>query len=297
MKIIITGSLGHISKPVVNELVKAGNNVVVISSSKEKETEVKALGAVPAIGSLTDTEFVSNTFKGAGAAYLMTPPNFVTDDFLAYQKLVADNYISAIKQNGVKYIVHLSSIGGHLDEDNGPIRGVAYLERALSKLENVNVVTVRPGYFYYNFLALAGLLKHAGIIGSNFGNTEESVALVHTQDIADVISGHLKTPAFEGHVIEYIASDIRHPNEIASVLGGSVGKPETPWVTFKDEESLQGMLQAGVKENLASLFVEMGRGFREGKIQAHFKSLNAKATGKIKLEDFAKEFAAVYNTN
>lgn len=39
MKIIITGSLGHISKPLTEELVQKGHAVTVISSNPEKLIE------------------------------------------------------------------------------------------------------------------------------------------------------------------------------------------------------------------------------------------------------------------
>ena len=62
MKIIITGSLGHISKPLTIELVKKGHAVTVISSNIEKQNEIKSLGAIAAIGSFEDVDFLRATF-------------------------------------------------------------------------------------------------------------------------------------------------------------------------------------------------------------------------------------------
>ena len=44
MKIIVTGSLGHISKPLTQELLQNGHTVTVISSNPQKQTEIEALG-------------------------------------------------------------------------------------------------------------------------------------------------------------------------------------------------------------------------------------------------------------
>ena len=57
MKIIITGSLGHISKPLTEALVQKGHTVTVISSKPERKKEIEALGAVAAIGTMEDTDF------------------------------------------------------------------------------------------------------------------------------------------------------------------------------------------------------------------------------------------------
>ena len=52
MKIIITGSLGHISKPLAQELVQKGHAVTVISSNPDKQKDIEAIGAIAAIGSV-----------------------------------------------------------------------------------------------------------------------------------------------------------------------------------------------------------------------------------------------------
>ncbi len=71
MKIIVTGSLGNISKPLTEELVKKGHSVTVISSKAERQKDIEALGAKAAIGTMADADFLSVTFKGADAVYVM----------------------------------------------------------------------------------------------------------------------------------------------------------------------------------------------------------------------------------
>ena len=46
MKIILTGSLGHISKPLAVELIQQGHSVTVISSNPDKQKEIETLGAI-----------------------------------------------------------------------------------------------------------------------------------------------------------------------------------------------------------------------------------------------------------
>lgn len=293
MKYIITGSLGHISRPIVAELVKAGHDVTVISSNNAKAGEIESLGAKAAIGSITDRSFVTNAFKGADVAYLMIPPNFTAPDFSAYQREVADNYVAAVKQNNIQRVVALSSIGAHLRKGAGPIDGVAYLEEQLLALK-INAKFLRPGYFFYNLYNMTGMLKHAGFIGGNFGTPEEKVALSHHLDIAGRAVEHLKNPVFTGYSIDYIVSDERYASDIAIVIGNSVGKTGIQWVTFTDEQALDGMLQQGIRPDLAEGYKTMGKAFREGRAQEDYWKNKPAQLGKHKLEDFAKEFAAVY---
>ena len=57
MKIVITGSLGNISKPLTQTLVQKGHLVTVISSKPDRQKDIEALGAKAAIGSIEDVDF------------------------------------------------------------------------------------------------------------------------------------------------------------------------------------------------------------------------------------------------
>lgn len=74
MKVTVTGSLGYISTPLIQELVKKGHLVTVISSKAEKQKDIEALGAKAAIGVMEDTSFLTDTFSGADAVYCMLAP-------------------------------------------------------------------------------------------------------------------------------------------------------------------------------------------------------------------------------
>lgn len=295
MNYIITGSTGHISKPLTEQLVKAGHNVTVITSKPDNRKNIEELGAKAAVGSVTDSAFLSDAFKGADAVYLMVPADFAAPNMLDHQKKAGNAYIAALKASGVQHVVLLSSIGAHLRHGAGPIDGLGYLEEELAKL-NVNVKMLRPAYFFYNLHSMGGMLRNAGIIGSNFGGTSDPIALVHTDDIAAVAAKHLLALDFKGQTVEYIASDERTGAEIARVLGSAIGKPETPWIQFSDEDALNGMIGAGLSQDLAGRYVEMGRALREGRAGEDYVK-NKPSFGKVKLEDFAAEFKAAYGQN
>jgi len=65
MKIIVTGSLGNISKPLAQELIVKGHDVTIISRKAYKQKEIEALGAKAAVGSVEDLEFFrTQMFQG-----------------------------------------------------------------------------------------------------------------------------------------------------------------------------------------------------------------------------------------
>jgi uncharacterized protein YbjT (DUF2867 family) len=293
MNYVITGSIGHISKPLVEGLVKAGHTVTVITSKTDNAATIEGLGAKAAVGSVEDAEFLKDAFAGADAVYLMIPPKWGVTDWRGHQNTVGDNYIAAIRANNTPFVVLLSSIGAHMGNGAGPVDGLHDMEQKLKTVEGLNVKVLRSSYFMYNLFNMIGLVKGMGIMGSNFG--EEKLVLVHTSDIAKVALQNLLNLDFTGHQIQYIASDERTGAEIARVLGEAVGKPETPWVVFSDEQTKQGMLGSGLNEEMANGYTTMGVALREGTMQADYFANRPATLGKVKLEDFAKnEFAPAF---
>lgn len=294
MNYVITGSLGHISKPLVQQLVQAKHQVTVITSRAENATAIETLGATAAVGSIEDATFITNIFAGADAVYLMIPPKWSVDNWYAYQQQVADNYVAAIKQNNIQHVVLLSSIGAHLRKGAGPIDGLGYLEEQLNTLTNTHSLFLRPSYFFYNLFTQIDLVKNAGIFGSNFSGNEKLV-LVDTNDIAAAAAKALLELNFKGQTVQYISTAETTGNEIAAVLGKAIGKEGTPWVAFTDEQSLQGMLGAGLPQTIAEGYTQLGNSLNAGLLQADYWKNNVQPTGNVTLDQFAQQFAAAYN--
>jgi len=293
MKYVITGSIGHISKPIVQALVKAGQDVTVITSSNERTGEIEALGAKAKVGSVEDVNFLKEAFKGADAVYTMVPPKNATSGWKKHIASVGANYAAAIKDAGVKYVVNLSSIGAHLPAGCGPVSGLHGVEQALNSLEGVNVLHLRPGFFFYNFYALTGMIKHAGIAGGNYGEGTK-IILADTNDIADIASDALLNLKFSGKSTKYIASDERTTDEVASVLGKAIDRPDLKWIPFTDEQNVDGMVQAGLPRELAENYTEMGAAMRSGIMFEDYYNTSQRPVGRVKLEDFAKQFSYAF---
>jgi uncharacterized protein YbjT (DUF2867 family) len=292
MKYVLIGSLGNINKPLATQLIAAGHDVTIISSNMEKQSQIAAMGAKAAIGSVEDIAFLTGAFSGADAVYTMIPPTFTPADWKQYIHMIGKNYAAALKAAGIKKVVNLSSIGAHMQEGCGPVSGIHLAEQALNTLEGVDIKHLRPAFFYTNFYTSIDMIKNAGIFGNNYG-AEKKLLLVHPKDIAAAAAEELLSLDFTGKTIRYIASDERTSVEIAAVLGAAIGKPELPYIAFSDEQLLDGMVQAGLPAEIAGNFVEMGTAVRSGEMFSDYRKQTVPLS-KTKLEDFAKEFTEVY---
>jgi len=301
MNITLSGSLGNISKPLAIELVQKGHDVTVISHSPDRQKDIEAIGAKAAIGSMEDVAFLTSAFTGADIVYVMETlgraafmdPNV---DMIAAVSKIGDNYRQAIPLSGVKRVVHLSSVGAHTDKGNGPLAAHFNVESILNQLpKEVSIKFMRPVGFYYTILAFIPTIKAQNAIISNYGGDEKK-PWVSPLDIAAVIAEEMEKP-FNGRTIRYITSDEASPNELAKILGDAIGKPDLKWLVISDEQMLNGMISSGMNPKLAKGFVELNASVRDGVIVYDDYNLNKPELGKVKLKDYAKEFAAVYNQN
>ncbi len=296
MKIIVTGSLGHISKPLTEKLVHKGHRVIVISSNPERQTDIEALGATAAIGSLEDVSFLTTTFTGADAVYCMVPPNNYFDqnlDLLDYYRRLGGNYKQAIGQSGVKRVVNLSSIGAHLKKGNGLLVGAHDVEQTLNGLPaEVAITHMRPTSFFYNLYGYAEMIKKEGFILANYGEAD-IVPWVSPKDIAAAVEEEITNP-FTGRKFRYVASDERTCQDTARVLGEAIGKPDLTWKIIPSGQMQNGLESAGMNPHIAAGLVEMYEGMHSGLLAENYYRYRPAVMGKVKLEEFAREFAATF---
>ncbi len=292
---VLTGATGNIGKLVATELLANGKKVRAISRNADKLKELIAKGAEPFIGDVYDAEFVNRAFAGASAVYCMIPPNPQAKDFRKDQQTVAHNYVNAVKTNNLKYVLLLSSVGAHLRNGAGVVDGLGDMEQYFSELKAVNVLNLRPSYFMENIFGQLGTIKQSGIAGTSIRG-DLKFPLVATKDIASVAAKRLLKLDFTGNTTEYVLGpkDVSY-NEITSVIGKIIGKPDLKYVQFSYEDAKKGMVQSGfVSENVAGLYNEMSKSFNEGKALNDHKRTQENTTPTT-LEEFIQIFAKVYS--
>ena len=81
---------------------------------------------------------------------------------------------------------------------------------------------------------------------------------------------------------------------MAKIIGEAIGKQDLKWAVIPDEQMLNGMLEMGMNEWIAKGFVEMQAAQGSGLLYEDYYR-NRPTLGKVKLADFAKDFALAYN--
>ena len=292
MKITVLGSLGNINRHYLPRLIADGHDVTIISSSSDRIADIEALGAKPAVGSNQDVDFLTRTFTGSDVIYLMISGINPTSGVDMWQSAIelSEIYKTAVQHSEVKNVVNLSSIGA----DN-PNAGILYIyhfaEDALNSLEGVNIAHIRPVGFYSNLFADMPSLKTMQTI---FSPVPPDIAhgWVSPIDIADVAYALINhTPS--GNTVKFVVSDWASANDWLKALSKNGIEAKYQQIPF--EALVDNMIKLGFHEDTANRFAQMRRAGENS--DEFYASLHATDyhLGKVKLIDFAKVFAAVYN--
>jgi uncharacterized protein YbjT (DUF2867 family) len=289
---VIAGATGNIGSVITQNLLGKKEKVRAIGRSKEKLKPFEEKGAEAAVGSLDDPAFLKKAYRGAAALFQMEPPHYTSTDMRSFQRKLGEAAKEAIKAAGVPHVVHLSSVGAELSEGVGPVNGLHDVEALLNE-SGAAIIHLRPAFFMENFYSMIPLIKQFGIIAMPIRPTV-SLPMIATCDIAAAATQMLLAHHWKGTQTRELRSPKTYTGpEVAEVLGQAIGR-KINYVQGSPEEARQGIIGAGLSENVADLFVEMYAALDSGRMAPKEKP-SAENTTPTTLEAFAKTFAAVYS--
>ena len=285
----VTGATGNTGRVIVEILLAAGKPVRAIGRSAERLQPLVDKGAEPIVGSLDDARTVAKAFKDAQAVYAMIPPTFAAPSFRAYQDRIGEVLAGALREMRVPNVVHLSSIGADQATGAGPVSGLYAQEQRLSALPAANVLHLRPGFFMENLWAFADMLRQ-GFLASPL-RPDLPYPWIATRDVGQVAADELLQLGFRGKQVRELHGqrDIGL-QEAARVVGAALGK-EIPVQHVSYDQAEQYLVQAGLPQDLASLYVEMNRAMNEGRMQP-LERRSTRTTTPTSIETFVQGFAA-----
>jgi len=294
--IVICGATGHIGSKIAGTLLGAGEPIRVIGRERVRLGPLAGKGAEAFPGDMRDGAFLEKAFAGARAAFVLIPPKLDAQNVRAYQDEVAEALSSAVSKAGVPRVVALSSIGAHLPEGTGFIRGLHELESKLDRHAKLTVVHLRAGYFMENHLWSIPVIRSQGICGSPV-RSDVPIPMVATTDIAGVAVRLLLDDKVAGHAVRYVLGprDVTMV-EATGILGQAIGNPGLKYIQFPEGEARKAMIAMGMSASAADAMLEMERAFNDGRVRPTQARSTENATPTT-LEEFAKTvFIRAYKT-
>jgi|SRR5579885_3235288 len=291
-RIAVMGATGHIGTDLTRLLLENGYTVHAIGRDTGRLDGLKSKGAATFQADFTDADRLAEAFAGTDLAFTMIPPNYGADDFGRYQDQCGEATVKALRASGVKNVLDLSSIGAQLPKGTGPIAGLHRQEGRLAALTGLNVVHLRPSYFMQNLMWQIPTIKNAGTLAGALQPTLP-IPMIHTKDIAEIAATLVGHWEYKGSsVFECAGPETVTLNDAAKTLGKALGR-DLRYVQVAYEDEKKAMLGARMKPSIVDLMIEMEKAFNEGVI-APTQEITKVHEGKIRLADFAKEFARAF---
>ncbi|MGD0570757.1 MAG: NmrA family NAD(P)-binding protein [Candidatus Sulfotelmatobacter sp.] len=272
---VVLGASGNTGHVVAKTLLARGQKVRVVGRNEAHLQPFAAQGAEIFVADLTDAPALAKAFHQADSAYVMIPPNPTSDNFRAYQDRVSDAIAAAVKNAGVKNVVSLSSYGADKPSGTGPVVGLHKLEEKLDRIDGANVLHLRAGYFMENTLPQAGAIRAMGAVTGPL-RPDLKLPMIASRDIGAAAADALLQLAFRGKQTHELQGhrDITY-NEVASIIGKAIGKPDLKYVQAPDEQVRIALVQTGMSDNFAGDLLEMTGALNRG----YMRALEARGPG------------------
>jgi uncharacterized protein YbjT (DUF2867 family) len=284
----IFGATGNIGSVITKVLLEKGEQVRAVGRSAGKLQKYVQKGAEAFVGNVSDEAAMTQALSGVRAAFLMIPPDATSPDYRAEQDRISDSIAAAVKKSGLHYAVNLSSFGAQAETGTGPISGLHRLEKKLNAIDKLNVLHLRPAYFFENHLNAINMIQMIGMIGGAL-KADLLVPQIATRDIGAFAAERLLKLDFNAkHTRELLGQRDLSMNDVAAVIARTIGKADLRYAQFPYEQVEQFLLQMGTPTKTASYFTEMFRGINEGVVVAT-EPRSAENTTPTSIETFVKD--------
>lgn len=235
MTILVTGATGRVGRHVVDQLVKRGASVRVLTRDPSKAQFPAGVDVVQ--GDLLDIDALRVAFDGVSTLFLL---NAVTGDEFS-QAIVT---LNVAREAGVKRVVYLSVF--HADRfANVPHFAVkSGAERMLEQMA-FSATILRATYFIDNEHMIKDVVLNHGVYPMPIGS--KGVAMVDARDIAEVAAIELirrdQAPAtLPIETINLVGPDTLTGSDVAAIWSDVLGRP----VVYGGDDP------AGFEQNMAS---------------------------------------------
>lgn len=222
----VTGITGNVGSKIAKILLESGHKVrgVVRNTESDAAKAFAAQGVELVAANLSDAAALTTAFTGVDGAFIMTPPETMSDNPEKALETYSAALVQAVVDSKVPKVVVLSSIAAHLPSGTGVIQKLYTLEQAFKALPNVNAALLRAGYFAENTaLAVIPALQY-GVVKYLVDPTVK-LPVITTYDIA-LHATKLFQQDFKGiKTVEIEGPAHLNYTEIADIISEVLGKP------------------------------------------------------------------------
>ncbi|WP_375505582.1 NAD(P)H-binding protein [uncultured Nostoc sp.] len=222
--IVITTPTGQIGHQLLDNVLDSGESIRIITRDPSR-LALHARDRVEVVqGSHDDINVVIEAFAGADCVFWLVPPNSCTDSVEGYYLNFTRPACEAIKSQGVKRVVAVTSLGRGFSKNAG-LLSAAFAMEYLIESTGVSYRALRMPSYLENLLGQVEAIKNQGMFF--LANAEDRpLATVATRDIAAAAAKLLLDDSWSGQdSVPVIGPDDLSPNDMAQVMSEVLEQP------------------------------------------------------------------------
>lgn len=260
MKIVIAAASGNIGRRTAEKVIQAGVETILLARHPEKLADLVDRGAtVKPISSDDSQELIAAT-QNADALFWLTPPKLDTPSLYDWYIQTAMAGANAVRENGIKRVVNISSIGAGSASNLGTVSFSGNVESIFNQT-NANVLHLRPGYFMENFLAQVESIGRDRTVYFPYAN-DHDIPWISTDDIGDEAARYLLDESWAGKwTRNLMGPENLTPLQTTGILSQVLSRP-IQYVQVTIESIQQQFASMGatpdVQKELGNLFRALG---------------------------------------
>ena len=264
---IVTGASGQLGRQVVDLLLKAGcSPIVAITRDPSKLTDLAARGVDVRRGDFNVPDTLGPAFAGGKRLLIIS-----TDDLEPGKRLAAhSNAIAAARVAGVEHIVYTSLVN---PVPESPITFSADHQDTEKLIEATDAdYTILRNNLYTDLLLMSGA-QAIGLGQLSTAAADGKAGYVTRADCARAAAAALMNEAGR-KVLNITGPAAVGQDEVATILSQVSGKT-IPYVPLQAEELVHAMIDKGLPEFMARVFVSFDQAVAEGYLDVTTGDLEA----------------------
>jgi uncharacterized protein YbjT (DUF2867 family) len=260
--IVITAPTGKIGRQVLARVAGSGRTVRVIARDPSRiDPQVRERVEVFQ-GTHRDPDVVAKAFAGAGSVFWLVPPDPRADSVEGHVLGFTRPACEAIKSQGVKRVVGVSSLGRGVAEDAGQVSAVLAMDELIQST-GVSYRALQPPGFMENMLQQAGAIRDQGVFFLTI-SADLRIPTCATRDIAAAASELLLDDSWSGQDgVPLLGPEDLSPNDMAQIMSDVLQRP-IRYQRVPVEGYKAVLLEHGMTDAWAQGYVDMANAIDQG---------------------------------
>ncbi|OAS16760.1 NmrA family NAD(P)-binding protein [Paenibacillus oryzisoli] len=253
--IVITTPTGQIGQEVLNLISSSSEDIRAImrDPSRLPQRLIKRVEIIQ--GSHDDIDVLTHSLKGAESLLWLVPPNPRSDNPMSHYLDFTRPACEAIKQQGIKHVVGISSLG-HAFGKNAGLLSPAFAMDELIMSTGVSYRSLLMPFFMENLLHQVQAIKNQGTFFMA-NSSDRILATCATHDIASMAARLLLDQSWTGQdSIPVVGPDDLSPEDMAQIMSHVLERP-IRYHQVPRTEYVETMMQYGMSEAWATGLIDM----------------------------------------